>query len=373
MKKIIMILLFFCCHNLLNAQETPLISNVKWLLSSDNTITISYDFKAEENEECKLGLRVEDESGNEINIFSIKGDYPKVKNAGSKKIIWDVLKDWDTPDIGKITISIDSVTYHPFSVSIESVPNGCGFVIDGRIKGITPQTVSIMPGEHKIDFIESADYHALIEAFYASFKQKKYTFALSEKWKNFQVTSNVYKPSLFVDGELIGTAPGKFMVERGEHNIILTREGYIKRSQKIYFDDDIVQKKIKLKQSLVVGLGLYLFDNMGGELIVNSKRVGIIIGVLGNPFSEYYDGNIGISGQLSYRFPYPIDFYLNCGIGLESSYSESFINEFTSYYPIIGMTLPFNLTSSWGIYIKGEYWFPVMDSEKILLSAGILF
>jgi len=367
MKKLLVIILTFALAYHYGYTQNE-ITNIKWT-DTNGKINVYYDLNAPSNEEYHLDLMLYDNHDNKIHAFTLTGDYPVVQGGGQKNITWEYVKDMDiNPNLDKVVISIDKVIKKPINVLIKTAPTRAEIILDSTNIGISPQTITLDVGEHFINVEETVNYKAYASTILIVPDKTNYTINLDKKEDNLKITTFPNFATIYLNQKHIGTSPIATNSYYTKNKIRATKTGYVPRKKTVYLNNSPKNINIKLKPRTKMGVGIGLDEYISLEAFINIGRLGFIGSLLVTDDQLIY--KTGYTGQLSFRVLYPIEFTINGGIGVRIP-DEEVLNEYESVStPVIGATLPLNLSNDRGFYVKGEYWLPSDLNEMFLFSFG---
>ena len=125
-----------------------------------------------------------------------------------------------------------------FDVSIESEPSGADVKINGQAYGKTPLNLRLEPGRYNIE-ISKQDYETFIDVFEVgeSF-DNSFHYRLEPALVSIYIKSEPGFADVYIDGTKAGTTPSYFKVRKGEHDVIVMKQGYSELRRKIFVYSD---------------------------------------------------------------------------------------------------------------------------------------
>jgi len=112
-------------------------------------------------------------------------------------------------------------------VVVETTPAGATVEVDGAVRGTTPVTLSLKPGEYRLA-VRLAGYRPVEEAVAVAAEAKvQRSYALEVAPARLAIASEPAGAAVTFDGEAVGETPVSLeSVAPGSHRIVLTHKGY---------------------------------------------------------------------------------------------------------------------------------------------------
>lgn len=379
MKILIILFILLRLENLAAQSESIVSVKAKNFEIIDDKVQIKFKLiNAIECENYNISVRFTDISGKEIKPFSLSGDFKNISGQEEKIAIWDYSKDID--DISKIDksiLKIEKVEYKVSEVKIKTIPHSASAYIDGRYIGQTPLTTKLICGDHNLS-IKLQEYLEYNENLSINKIKNDFLFTLDPVQYNLLVASRPSESDIFINNEQMGLTPMKFSLPEGKYHIEVAKRLYIPREKTISLKKNTLKKKnFLLHSDFQAGLG-YIMGNktQGGELIFRGKTVFILGAMRIQPlmnldYQEYESSSLSVT--IGYRIPYPIDFSIHGGYGLRRFSNKDNIAEINNFNTVVlGALLPVNISRSFVIYVKSDYWVYTEKEGMFIFSAGVL-
>jgi len=115
----------------------------------------------------------------------------------------------------------------PGTLEISSSPSGAKIYVNGEYKGVTPLTLSLMPGTYEVKITKDGyeDYTGMVGV--KTGETRSISVTLKLVYGFLSVNSNPSGAEVYIDGNYAGTTPlENYKISPGEHVVKIKKEGY---------------------------------------------------------------------------------------------------------------------------------------------------
>jgi len=150
----------------------------------------------------------------ETRSLEVKVLYPEIKIMTSQAIIQD--------SNATVTTIIG-----PGTLEISSSPSGAKIYVNGEYKGVTPLTLSLMPGTYEVRITKDGyeDYTGMIGV--KTGKTRSISVTLKPVYGFLSVNSNPPGAEVYIKGNYAGTTPlENYKLSPGEYEVKIKKDGY---------------------------------------------------------------------------------------------------------------------------------------------------
>jgi hypothetical protein len=203
-----------------------------------------------------------------------------------------------------------------FNVSITSEPSGADVKINGQTYGKTPLNLRLQSGSYLLE-ISRGEYEPVSKIIEVGDGfDNSFHYRLEPVSVSIYITSDPGSADVYIDGFRVGTTPSYFKVRKGEHTVLLRKQGYGEKSEKIYaYADTTIRINLEkllasvLIKSNVPDANIMIKDKVSGNVNVmkmtgNELRVNLPFGnyVISASKEKYasVEKNVNINSSVEY-------------------------------------------------------------------------
>lgn len=235
--KSILLLLVILVSSVVSAQT---VRNVEFYQEGSNVVvTYNLDKMA-----YIVTLQVSTDGGKTFSspLQYVSGDVGTNVSAGNNRIVWDVLSEWEEFTGKNIVFLVTAnstysyVGYRMGNVSINSYPAGATVKLDGKDFGTTPLTLRKMPVGRYTLVLENGNGQRMQETINVEENHTTYGLYEFKTGEDVMISSNLSNTNVYVDGQLVGTAPLTYKMQYGNTYKVEVEKAGCRNSQSISFD-----------------------------------------------------------------------------------------------------------------------------------------
>lgn len=171
-------------------------------------------------------------------------------------------------------ISFNSCLTNKGKLSVDSYPQNSEVYLNGKYIGITPLEESFNYGIYKLE-VKKIGYKDFIKEIKIERGKETFVIANLEKSTGGLIVKTVPDgATLYVDGKNYGTTPIEIEdLEIGEHEIVISKEGFAQIIKKVEIKED----KVEINEILSKAISEVFLNTepKGAKVIINGKEMGI--------------------------------------------------------------------------------------------------